>query len=1060
VAGSGTIGDVTSAQTEWRASHQTPLRQFLQTETGSAAILAASAALALIWANAAPHSYEAFWGTGISLNVGQSGIHMDVRQFVNSGLMAFFFLVVGLEARRELDMGELRARSRLPLPVMSGLAGMLLPIGIYLAFNAGTRAAHGWGTTMNSDTAFALGALALAGKGLPDRVRTFLLTVSIVDDMVSLLVIAIVYSRSIHVIPLLVGLALLAAFLVLRLRNNRNGRLHLVIGIVAWGAFWNCGVDPIVVGLVMGLLTYASPASRADLEQASDAYRLFREQPTAELARQARLAARAAISPNDRLQLMFHPAASYVIVPLFALANTDIQISGGFLARAYASPVTLGIIAGYLVGKPLGIVGVSFLATRLTRGRLEPLAGWGAVSGTGSAAAMGFTVSFLIASLAFGGTDLDYAKLGILTALLAAAVITWAQFRAISLLSPRRRLLLLYGRQEPVTDLIVPVDPGRDHIRGPKEHALVTLVEYGDFECPYCGQAEPIVRELIREYGELRFVFRHLPLTDVHPRAQLAAEAAEAAARQGKFWEMHDTLMDHQGDLAFSALLGYARELGLDIQRFEQDLREHTGSERVAQDVESADLATVSGTPTFFINGKRYYGAFDLMDLKRAVGAAKAEALINALSAAGGSTLDPVATNSIAITGGRVVPIEGEPIEGGTVVISGGTIEAVLEPGASPPAGCEVIDASGKWVLPGFLDAHTHLGVYEDGAGWAGTDTNELTGPNQAQVRAVDAINPADIGFRDAIAGGVLAVNVQPGSGNPIGGQTAAIRCWGRTVEDMLLRAPSGLKSALGENPKRNYGNRNETPATRLGTASVIRSALVAAQNYLAGLAAHDPADASSADAGGADSSGLAADGQPVKRDLKLESLGLALRRQIPWRQHCHRADDIATALRISREFGTDLVIDHGTEAFLIADLIAASGVPVVIGPLLTARSKVELRNRSLSTPGLLASAGVRIAITTDHPVVPIHFLVHSATFAVREGLAAAEALRSITITPAEIMGVAGRLGSLQAGKDADLVIWSGDPLDVMSRAESAFIGGREVYRYDYATRQPVFASP
>lgn len=414
-----------------------------------------------------------------------------------------------------------------------------------------------------------------------------------------------------------------------------------------------------------------------------------------------------------------------------------------------------------------------------------------------------------------------------------------------------------------------------------------------------------------------------------------------------------------------------------------------------------------------------------------------------------------MASNSIAITGGRVVPIEGEPIDGGTVVLSGGTIEAVLGSGAAPPAGCEVIDGRGKWVLPGFLDAHTHLGVYEDGMGWAGTDTNELTGPNQAQVRVVDAINPADIGFRDAIAGGVLAVNVQPGSGNPIGGQTAAIRCWGRTVEDMLLRAPSGLKSALGENPKRNYGNRNETPATRLGTASVIRSALVAAQNYLGGLPAPDGPGR-----GGPDLAGLTADGQPVKRDLRLESLGLALRREIPWRQHCHRADDIATALRISREFGTDLVIDHGTEAFLIADVIAAAGVPVVIGPLLTARSKVELRNRSLAAPGLLASAGVRIAITTDHPVVPIHFLVHSATFAVREGLAPAEALRSITTTPARVMGVSDRLGSLEAGKDADLVIWSGDPLDVMSRAESAFIGGREVYRYDYATRQGVFASP
>jgi imidazolonepropionase-like amidohydrolase len=405
-----------------------------------------------------------------------------------------------------------------------------------------------------------------------------------------------------------------------------------------------------------------------------------------------------------------------------------------------------------------------------------------------------------------------------------------------------------------------------------------------------------------------------------------------------------------------------------------------------------------------------------------------------------------VANNSIAITGGRVVPIEGDPIDGGTVLVSGRVIEAVLGPDAAVPPGVRVIDAAGKWVLPGFIDAHTHLGAHEDGMGWAGSDTNELTGPNQAQVRVVDAINPADIGFRDAIAGGVLAVNVNPGSGNPIGGQTAAVRCWGRTVEDMVLRAPSGLKSALGENPKRNYGNRNETPATRLGTASVIRSALVSAANYLAEQEAAEAAE------GGEGAS-------PPKRDLKLESLGLTLRREIPWRQHCHRADDIATGLRIAAEFGTDLVIDHGTEAHLIADVIAAAGVPVVIGPLLTARSKVELRNRTIAAPGLLAAAGVTIAITTDHPVVPIHFLVHSATFAVKEGLSPADALRAVTINPARIMGVAGRLGSIESAKDADLVIWSGDPLDVMSRAERAFIGGIEVYRYDYATGEGVFAA-
>ncbi len=393
--------------------------------------------------------------------------------------------------------------------------------------------------------------------------------------------------------------------------------------------------------------------------------------------------------------------------------------------------------------------------------------------------------------------------------------------------------------------------------------------------------------------------------------------------------------------------------------------------------------------------------------------------------------------------GGRVVPVEGEPIEGGTVLLRDGKIAAVEGPGFAVPSGVAVVDATGKWVLPGFIDAHAHAGVHEEAQGWAGQDTNERTSPNTAHVRALDAINPADEGFRDAIGGGVLAVNVNPGSANPIGGQTAAIKCWGRTVDEMVLREPAGLKSALGENPKRVYGERNETPSTRLGTAAVIRGAFVAAQNYQAKLAA--PASSE--------------DSSVVERDLKLEALSRVLRREIPWRQHCHRADDIATAMRMAREFGYDLVIDHGTEAYLLADQIAAAQIPVIIGPLFTSRSKVELRNRSLANPGRLAAAGVTIAITTDHPVVPIHFLIHQATLAVKEGLDPVTALRAVTINPARIIGVDDRIGSLSVGKDADLVIWSGDPLDVMSRAERAFVDGREIYHYDYDLREGVFAA-
>jgi len=387
-----------------------------------------------------------------------------------------------------------------------------------------------------------------------------------------------------------------------------------------------------------------------------------------------------------------------------------------------------------------------------------------------------------------------------------------------------------------------------------------------------------------------------------------------------------------------------------------------------------------------------------------------------------------VTTDLTAFTGGRVVPIDGPVVDGGTVLVRAGRIEAVGA-GVAVPDGAEVVDCAGRWVLPGFLDAHVHLGVHEEGEGRDGNDTGELTDPSTPQVRALDAVNPADVGFADALAAGVLAVNVNPGSGNPIGGQTVALRCWGRTVEEMLLRAPSGMKSALGENPKRTYGDKGRLPSTRLGTAAVIRAALAAAADYDAKRRLDD-------------------EGRRPDRDLGLEALAMVLRREIPWRQHCHRADDIATALRLAKEFGYDLVLDHGTEAHLLADVIAERGVPVLIGPLMTSRSKVELRQRSLRNPGLLAAAGVEISIVTDHPVVPVNFLVLQAILAVKEGLDPEVALRSLTLHPARVMGVLDRLGSLTAGKDADIVVWSGDPLDIRSRVLAAWVAGRLAFRY------------
>jgi len=581
----------------------------------------------LVWANTDASSYADVWRTQLSVRLGHSALSMDLRGWINSGLMSFFFLVIGLEARREFDIGEFRERPRVVLPLLAGVGGMVGAIALYLAINAGRSSAHGWGTAMSTDTAFALGVLALVGNRVPDRLRGFILTVTVVDDIVALIVIATVYTNDVNVGPLLIASALFAvAFIGTRLRIP-YGLLYFALATGSWVALFKSGVDPIVVGLAAGLIAYAAPAARTDLERATGLFRDFREQPTPDLARSARAGLRAALSPNDRLQQLYHPWTSYLIVPLFALANAGIPIDSSFLSRAYTSPITLGIVVGYLVGKPVGVTVASALGTRMTGGRLRPPVGWAAVVGGGTLAGIGFTVSLLIASLAFKGAELEEAKLGVLTAALGSALLTWLLFLVTTRLPRPLRVRALLGRSAVIVDLADPVDVERDHVRGPAD-APVTLVEYGDFECPYCGQAEPIIRELLTDFGDLRYVWRHLPLGDVHPQAQLAAEASEAAAAQGAFWQMHDLLLDHQGALGPKALIRYAERLGLDVDRFTDELRAHIWSDRVAADVESADVSGVAGTPSFFINGQRHAGAYDIDTLSRAVRTARARAAI------------------------------------------------------------------------------------------------------------------------------------------------------------------------------------------------------------------------------------------------------------------------------------------------------------------------------------------------------------------------------------------------------------------------------------------------
>lgn len=589
-------------------------------------MLAAAIVLALVWANVSPGTYGEVWRTDLSIGLGHDVLSLDLQEWINSGLMTLFFLVVGLEARREFDLGDLRDRSRFVLPMLAGVAGMVAPVLIYLAFNAGGPGSHGWGVAMSTDTALALGLLALVGRGVPDRVRVFLLTVFVVDDLLALVVIAVIYSEDIRVMPLVMAIVAFAVVLVLSLLHVRKAWVYVILGVLMWAALLKSGVDPVVAGLAIGLTAPAYSPGREQLEEATGLFRLFREQPTPELARSATVGLTTTISPNERLQYLYHPWTSYLIVPLFGLANAGVTIDAAFLGQAFTSPITLGILLGYVVGKPLAVTAVSWLLERLSGGRIRPGVGWAAVIGSGTIAGIGFTVSLLIATIAFDGPQLAEAKVGLLSAVIVASALTWSVFRAAKLLSPPKKALALLGVAEQLVDLTDPVDPERDHIRGP-ETASVTLVEYGDFECPYCGMAEPIVRDLLQD-DDLRYVWRHLPLSDVHPRAQIAAEVAEAASAQGAFWEMHDLLLANQENLQPKELIGYAEQLGLDTDRLHDDVKRHVAAARVAQDVESADTSGVSGTPTFFVNGQRHYGAYDVETLKQAIKVARARARI------------------------------------------------------------------------------------------------------------------------------------------------------------------------------------------------------------------------------------------------------------------------------------------------------------------------------------------------------------------------------------------------------------------------------------------------
>lgn len=381
----------------------------------------------------------------------------------------------------------------------------------------------------------------------------------------------------------------------------------------------------------------------------------------------------------------------------------------------------------------------------------------------------------------------------------------------------------------------------------------------------------------------------------------------------------------------------------------------------------------------------------------------------------------------LLIKSGKIITMTGVTHENGCVLIENGKIKAVgtkIEESKE----YEVIDASGAWVLPGFIDAHCHIGIFEQDMGFEGSDGNESTDPVTPELRAIDAINPMDSAFKEAAQAGITTVMTGPGSANVIGGQFVAMKTMGVSIDDMIILEPAAMKVAFGENPKRIYSSKKQMPSTRMGTAAKLRETLIKAQNYRMKKERASKKDES------------------FDIDFKMEALIPVLEKKIPIKAHAHRADDILTAIRIAREFDLKMTLDHCTEGHLIVDYIKDCGYPALVGPTLTARKKVETKNKTFKTLGILSKEGIKTAIITDHPVVPINYLPLCAAMAVKEGMDRDEAFKAITINAAEICNIEKRVGSIEVGKDADIAIFDGNPMEIFTNTLYTIINGKVVY--------------
>ncbi|MFG2513198.1 Na+/H+ antiporter NhaA [Streptomyces sp. NPDC048584] len=584
----------------------------MATEAGSAGLLLIAVAIALFWANSPwSEAYTSLWHTEASVTLGDARLSMDLGHWVNDGLMALFFFVIGLEVRHELSVGSLKERRKVVIPGLAGIGGMLVPIVLYLAIAPGGEAAKAWGVVIGTDTAFMLGALAVVGPRFVTQLRVFLLAITVIDDIVAVTVIGVVYSGSINVPELIAALLLGVILSVLTRFGVWRSAPYVLIVLVMWLATLNAGLHASIAGMLGGLLIPARKPSREGVEQAARLFRAFRQSPRADVGKTARKGLQQAVSVNERLQTVLHPWSSYVIVPVFALANAGVDLRDGVLTNALGSALTWAVVVGLVAGKVIGIWGGAALGTRFGLGRLPTGVAPGHVLGGGALSGLGFTVSLLIVGLAFQDpVARAQATVGVLLAAVFATLAGWLIFHLAAVLKGQTDADLPRYLDQPV-------DPERDHILGPVD-APLTLVEYGDFECPFCARATGVTKELRQRFGDrFRYVFRHLPLPDVHPHSELAARAAVAADNQGRFWEMHDLLYAHQDELEYEDTAGYASELGLDVEKFLRDLDTDATAERVRTDAAGAEASGVRGAPTFFIGNRRHTGPYDAETLAR-----------------------------------------------------------------------------------------------------------------------------------------------------------------------------------------------------------------------------------------------------------------------------------------------------------------------------------------------------------------------------------------------------------------------------------------------------------